>query len=264
MQTLSSETLNEIKFLLDDRYRRYNHFDFIETDPIQVPHTFGKKEDIEIAAFLTATIAWGQRITIIKNARRLMSLMDNAPHDFISNATESDLEIFSDFKHRTFNAADCKFFIRSLQNIYTNHEGLEGVFNKAYQSDNNISSSLIYFRKIFLEINHEKRTEKHLSDVNRNSSAKRLNMFLRWMVRHDESGVDFGLWKNIPTSALMLPLDVHTGDVGRALGLLTRTQNDWKAVEEITAVLRNFDPVDPVKYDFALFGIGAFGEKDQI
>lgn len=264
MQTLSSETLNEIKFLLDDRYRRYNHFDFIETDPIQVPHTFGKKEDIEIAAFLTATIAWGQRITIIKNARRLMSLMDNAPHDFISNATESDLEVFSDFKHRTFNADDCKFFIRSLQNIYTNHEGLEGVFNKAYQSDNNISSSLIYLRKIFLEINHEKRTEKHLSDVNRNSSAKRLNMFLRWMIRHDESGVDFGLWKNIPTSALMLPLDVHTGDVGRALGLLTRTQNDWKAVEEITAVLRSFDSNDPVKYDFALFGIGAFGEKDQI
>lgn len=264
MQTLTSETLSEIKFLLDDRYRRYNHFDFIETDPIQVPHTFGKKEDIEIAAFLTATIAWGQRSTIIKNARKLMAQMDNAPHDFIKNATEADLEIFSDFKHRTFNAADCKFFIRSLQNIYANQGGFEGVFSKAYQSDNSIASALISFRKIFLETMHESRSEKHLSDVNRNSSAKRLNMFLRWMIRHDESGVDFGLWKNIPAAALMLPLDVHTGDVARALGLLTRTQNDWKAVEEITAVLRSFDPVDPVKYDFALFGIGAFGEKDQI
>lgn len=258
MHNLSTEALSEIKYLLDDRYRRYNHFDFIETDPIQIPHTFGKKEDIEISGFLTATIAWGQRSTIIKNARKLMAQMDNAPHDFITNATEADLEIFSDFKHRTFNAVDCRFFIRSLQKIYAQHGGLEGVFSTAYRNEQSIAAALISFRKVFFETMHENRSEKHLSDVNRNSSAKRLNMFLRWMVRSDESGVDFGLWKNIPASALMLPLDVHTGDVARALGLLNRTQNDWKAVEEITNVLRSFDPIDPVKYDFALFNYGVY------
>ncbi|MBN2766879.1 MAG: TIGR02757 family protein [Paludibacteraceae bacterium] len=263
MHSLSNEALNEIKYLLDDRYRRYNHFDFIETDPIQIPHSFARKEDVEIAAFLTASIAWGQRVTIIKNARRLMSLLDNAPYDFICNATESDLESLRGFVHRTFNSNDCMFFIRSLQNIYQHHDGLEAVFDKGFKTHQHIAGTLTHFRKVFLQSTHEKRNEKHLSDVSRNSSAKRLNMLLRWLVRHDEAEVDLGIWKNIPTSALMLPLDVHTGDVGRAIGILSRTQNDWKAVEEITDVLRQFDPHDPVKYDYALFGIGVFGEKDK-
>ncbi len=250
--------LSQIKALLNDRVTRYNHTDFIDTDPIQIPHRFSKKEDIEIAGFLTATIAWGQRKSIIKNARRLMDMMDNAPYDFVMEHTDYELSQLSTFVHRTFNGGDCRFFIKSLQNIYLHHNGLEQVFTIGYNTDKTVFSALKHFRNIFLELPHEHRIKKHLSDVTSNSSAKRLNMYLRWMVRSNETEVDFGLWKNIPASALMLPLDVHTGDVGRALGILQRQQNDWKAVEEITAVLRTFDPNDPVKYDFALFGIGAF------
>lgn len=258
-----TESLNEIRFLLDEKYNRYNHVDFIETDPIQIPHQFGKKEDIEIAGFLTATIAWGQRTTIINNARKLMKLMDNSPYDFVINSSENEQAALQKFVHRTFNGDDCLFFIHSLRNIYLNHGGLETVFSHEFANDTKMISALVYFRKIFIEISHAKRSEKHLSDVSKNSSAKRLNMYLRWMVRNDQHGVDFGLWRKIPTSALMLPLDVHTGDVGRALGLLHRQQNDWKAVEEITEILRKFDPDDPIKYDFSLFGMGAFENKKE-
>lgn len=245
---------DEIKILLDKAVSRYNQFDFIENDPIQIPHRFTRKEDIEIAGFLSASIAWGQRKTIIRKGWRLMERMDFAPYDFIME--EDDFSPFLDFVHRTFNGQDCVFFLQSLKNIYQNHGGLERVFTKGFEQENSVFSSLRHFRRVFLEIPHEVRSRKHLSDVSKNSSAKRLNMFLRWMVRSDDNGVDFGIWKNIPMASLMLPLDVHTGNVGRDLGLLSRKQNDWKAVEEITEVLRNFDADDPIKYDFALFGLG--------
>ncbi len=254
----------EVKYLLDDRVKQYNNIDFIETDPIQIPHHFKKKEDIEIAGFLAATIAWGQRKSIINNANRLMEMMDNAPFEFITESNENEKKVVTGFVHRTFNGNDCLFFLKSLKNIYLNHGGLEQVFTQGYQTEKTTFSALQHFRKIFLEFTHEAHIRKHISDVSSNSSAKRLNMFLRWMVRSDENGVDFGLWKNIPTSALMLPLDVHTGDVGRALSILQRRQNDWKAVEEITSVLRTFDPNDPIKYDYALFGIGAFEGKTTL
>ncbi|MDO9154478.1 MAG: TIGR02757 family protein [Paludibacter sp.] len=255
---------SEVKFLLDQRVIQYNHTDFIDTDPIQIPHRFGRKEDIEIAGFLAAAIAWGQRKSIINNANRLMVMMDNSPYEFILEGNPaSDWQYIQHFVHRTFNAVDCLFFLSSLRNIYVNHGGLESVFIEGFHSGKSIFSALTHFRKIFFEIPHEQHVRKHISDVTANSSAKRLNMFLRWMVREDENRVDFGLWKDIPKSALMLPLDVHTSNVGRALGILQRKQNDWKAVEEITSVLRSFDPEDPIKYDYALFGIGAFELKSN-
>ena len=249
---------HKLKPFLDSRVEQYNQLEFIDTDPIQIPHKFSLKEDIEIASFLTATIAWGQRKSIIKNSNSLMDLMDNSPFDFIMNASENDLKGLQHFVHRTFNGDDCIFFLKSLKNIYSNHNGMESVFNKGFDIENTIFGALKYFREIFISIPHQPRVKKHISDVAANSAAKRLNMFLRWMVRNDNSGVDFGLWNKIPTSSLMLPLDVHTGNVARNLGLLQRTQNDWKAVEEITSVLRTFDANDPIKYDYALFGIGVF------
>ena len=259
----SSTEFTEIKRFLEPRVLKYNSFDFIDSDPIQIPHRFSVKEDVEIAAFLTATIAWGQRKSIINNAGKLMELMDNTPFEFVLSADNSDWKRISHFVHRTFNGNDCLFFLESLNNIYQHHGGLETVFTNGFSSDKTAYSALNYFRKIFLSVSHDKHVTKHISDVTNNSSAKRLNMFLRWMVRTDENEVDFGLWKNIPMSALMLPLDVHSGNTARSLGLLLRTQNDWKAVEEITSVLRTFDATDPVKYDFALFGRGVFEGKND-
>jgi uncharacterized protein (TIGR02757 family) len=253
-----SNSPENIKSFLDEKILLFNRVEFIETDPIQIPALFSTKENIEIAGFLAATIAWGQRPTIIRNAQKLISLMDNKPFAFLMSTDEQDWHIFQDFKHRTFNGVDCIYFLKALKNIYQNHSGLETVFTKGYKLEDSVLSALRYFREVFFELEHERRTEKHISDVERGAAAKRLNMYLRWMVRNDYSNVDFGIWKKIPSSALMLPLDVHTGNVARKLGLLTRTQNDWRAVEEITARLREFDPNDPVKYDFALFGLGAF------
>lgn len=244
----------EVRKLLDKAVGLYNHVDFIENDPIQIPHRFSRKEDIEIAGFLSASIAWGQRKSIIKNANFLMDLMDNSPYQFLME--EKEFVRFNRFVHRTFNGIDCLFFLNSLKNIYQNYGGLEQVFTDGFQKNETIFGALHHFRNLFLNMPHEARSRKHLSDVTTNSAAKRLNMFLRWMVRKDEQEVDFGLWKNMPMSALMLPLDVHTGDVGRALGLISRKQNDWKTVEEITGILRTFDAQDPIKYDFALFGMG--------
>jgi uncharacterized protein (TIGR02757 family) len=248
----------DIHSFLDQKYHSFNHPNFIETDPIQVPALFTTKENIEIAGFLAATLAWGQRPTIIRNALNLVRLMNNDPIEFLLHTSEDELEMFLSFKHRTFNGIDCIYFLKALKNIYQNHGGLEQVFTMGYQNGNSIFSALVYFRKVFFELDHLHRTEKHISNVEKGASAKRLNMYLRWMVRSDQAEVDFGLWKQIPSSALMLPLDLHTGNVSRKLGLLTRTQNDWKAVEEITSRLREFDPLDPIKYDFALFGLGAF------
>ncbi len=252
------DSSENIKSFLDEKIRLFNRTDFIETDPIQIPALFTTKENIEIAGFLAATIAWGQRPTIIRNARKLVSLMQNDPIEFLKNSDEEDWAVFLDFKHRTFNGTDCLYFLKALRNIYRNHGGLEQVFTDGFRKSQTIFGTLVHFRKVFFELEHEHRTEKHVPDVEKGASAKRLNMYLRWLVRTDKAGVDFGLWKQIPASALMLPLDVHTGNVARKLGLLTRTQNDWRAVEEITARLREFDPEDPVKYDFALFGLGVF------
>lgn len=251
------EEIADLKSFLDEKVEKFNQPSFIETDPIQVPKKFSQKENIEIAGFLTATISWGNRPTIIKNAMKLMSLMDFQPQDFILNSSRSEIKKLENFVHRTFNGQDCIYFIHSLKNIYQNHGGLQPVFEKGFQIDNTVKSALAHFFSVFFELEGE-RTRKHISNVTKGASAKRLNMFLRWMVRNDKGGVDFGIWKGIPSSALMLPLDVHTGNVSRKLGILNRKSNDWKAVEEVTKSLRKFDPDDPVKYDFALFGLGVF------
>jgi len=251
----------ELKHFLDEKYDLYNNPKFIETDPITIPHLFSRKEDIEIAGFITATIAWGQRITIINNANKLMKLMGYAPYDFVMSATAKDLKRFSDFVHRTFNGTDTVFFIKSLQNIYKEHGGLEQVFSSASKTKENerLLQCILNFRQLFFSIPSPARSGKHVSNPSKNSSAKRLCMYLRWMIRTDKRGVDFGIWNStLSPKHLMCPLDVHSGNVARKLGLLKRTQNDWKAVEELTANLREFDAADPVKYDFALFGLGVF------
>ncbi len=245
--------------LLNEKYIQFNHTDFIENDPIQIPHLFDQKEDIEIAAFLTATIAWGNRQAIIKSARWWMQLLDNAPFDFIMNAEDSDYTNIQQFYYRTFNGVDCVHFLKALRKIYQNHGGLEKVFTQAYQQEKDIKNGLIQLHHLFFDEHSPQRSQKHLANVLKGASAKRLNMFLRWMVRKDNNGVDFGIWNEIPASCLYLPLDVHTGNVARALGLLQRKSNDWKAVEEITNVLRMLDANDPIKYDFALFGMGVEG-----
>lgn len=251
--------LKEIKELLDEKYFQFNNSTFIETDPISIPHQFSKKEDVEIAAFLVATIAWGQRISIINNGNKLMRLMNHEPHEFILNFSKRDAVRFENFVHRTFNSVDCIFFLNSLKNIYTKHKGLEYAFSDKFTKDKiDVKDAITNFRELFLSIPHQTRSDKHISNPSAKSSAKRLCMYLRWMVRKDKHGVDFGIWKSINSSQLCLPLDVHTGNVSRKLGLLTRTQNDWQAVEEITSVLREFDKKDPIKYDFSLFGLGAF------
>ena len=247
-------THQELFEFLEEKYIQYNNTNFIGLDPISVPHQFTRKEDIEIAGFLTAAISWGNRTSIVKDANNLVRLMEGTPYLFIMHATPADLNSFSKFYHRTFNGRDCIFFLESLQNIYLHHGGLENCFSGV--SRYGMKNTILKFRKLFLEIPHENRAEKHVSDPSKGSSCKRLNMFLRWMVRNDNRGVDFGLWKKIPPSELLCPLDVHTGNVARKLGLINRKQNDWKAVEELTAHLRSFDPKDPVKYDFALFGMG--------
>ncbi|MFT4983584.1 MAG: hypothetical protein ACI9Q9_000622 [Flavobacterium sp.] len=248
---------SELKDFLDEKVLQYNTLDFIESDPVQIPHLFTRKEDIEIAGFLSATIAWGNRTMIIKNSHRMIDLMGNAPFDFVMSHSENDLQNLETFVHRTFNGQDFSSFIRSLQNIYKNHDGLETVFAK-HQEPASIQNSISEFKKIFFEIPHQYRTQKHVSDPANGSAAKRINMFLRWMCRQDSKGVDLGIWKSIPTAALSCPLDVHSGNVARKLGLLTRKQNDGKAVAELDAKLRKLDPNDPVKYDFALFGLGVF------
>jgi len=248
----------QLKLLLDEKFDLYNRPFYIETDPIQIPHQFSKPEDIEIAAFLTAGIAWGIRISIINNARLLMKLMDHSPYDFVINHREKDLIPLQKFVHRTFNGQDCIFFIRALKNIYQNHGGLKKVFVESFQKSGDIFNSLVHFRQLFFEIEHSKHCEKHISNVLKNAAAKRLNLFLRWMIRKDGRGVDFGIWSEIPTAKLYIPLDVHSANFGRKLGLLQRQQNDWKAVEELTNNLIKFDPNDPVKYDYALFGMGVF------
>lgn len=248
---------SELKEFLDEKVELYNNPKFIDSDPIQIPHQFSRKEDIEIAGFLTATIAWGNRKMIINNAQKLINLMGNAPYDFVMSHNDNDLDKFDHFVHRTFNNLDTVMFIKALQNIYANHQGLEKVFAQN-QQPYSMQQSIAGFKSVFFEIDHQKRTTKHVSDPTAGSAAKRLNMFLRWMCRKDNAGVDFGIWKSISPSSLSCPLDVHSGNVARKLNLLTRKQNDAKALGELDNNLRTLDKNDPVKYDFALFGLGVF------
>ena len=247
----------DLKSFLDEKVELYNNPKFIESDPIQIPHLYSLKEDIEIAGFLTATIAWGNRKMIIKNAHQMMHLMGNAPYDFVMSHNEDNLERLENFVHRTFNGLDFASFIKGLEHIYKNHNGLEFVFSKNQEKDS-MQKSISEFKKLFFQIPHQNRTQKHISDPLNNSAAKRLNMMLRWFCRKDAKGVDLGIWESISPALLSCPLDVHSGNVARKLGLLTRNQNDAKALSELDKSLRLLDAKDPVKYDFALFGLGVF------
>lgn len=249
----------EIKDYLDEKVRQYNSPAFIENDPISIPHRYHKKEDIEISSFLTATISWGKRSMILKSADKLMTILGDSPYDFVLSYNSNQKKALDGFVHRTFNAIDLDFFLRALQNIYMQHGGLEKVF-ETHLGQNGALDSISGFKQVFFSIDHPARTTKHVGDPAKGSVAKRINMMLRWLCRQDQSGVDFGIWKNIPPSKLSCPLDVHSGNVARALGLISRKQNDLKALQELDNKLRFLDPNDPVKYDFALFGVGESGE----
>ncbi len=252
----------DLKSYLDEKVAFYNRPDFIESDPISIPHRYARKEDIEIAGFLAATISWGNRTSILNNSRKLMLLMDDQPFHFIRDASDRDMKQFRNFVHRTFNESDLIFFIESLRNIYRNLGGLESAFADGLRGgEKDVFNAILHFRSLFLSIMHLQRSEKHIADPSRGSTAKRINMFLRWMVRQDNNGVDFGIWQRILPSQLCCPLDVHSGRMARELGLLNRTQNDWRAVLELTERLKEFDPEDPIKYDFALFGTGVNNDR---
>ncbi len=248
----------EMKFFLEEKYLQYNNPSFVECDPVSIPHLFTDKRDREISGFLTATIAWGRRDLILKSARYLITLMYNEPYEFITLSEEKDLERFNNYVHRTFNGTDCRYFIKGLRNIYKQYNSMEDALLEGIKYGKSVKDGLIHLRLKFFELPHPERTEKHFADVKRGAAGKRLNMFLRWMVRKDNHGVDFGIWDKIDPSMLFIPLDLHSGNTARSLGLLTRKVNDWKAVEELTANLRELDPADPVKYDFALFGTGIY------
>ena len=245
---------DEIKDFLEFKVLEFNRLDFIELDPISIPHQFSTKEDIEISAFLTATISWGNRKAILKAANDLMGFMGNSPFDFIMNANSNQIYRVSKFYYRTFNGSDLDYFILSLKNIYENHGGLELIFSN--NANEFLHDSITNFRSIFFELPHLDRTRKHVSNPGTGSAAKRIHMMLRWLVRKDNSGVDFGIWEKISPSSLSVPLDIHSGNTARKLSILYRKQNDLRAVRELDSVCRSFDPNDPAKYDFALFGLG--------
>ncbi len=249
----------QLSDLLEELHLRFNRVDFIEDDPISIPHSFSTREDREISGFLSATIAWGNRKAIVKSARRMMEYLDNAPYDFVMGATELDLERLQSYVHRTFNAFDLRDFILASRSICERYGSFGELFENRYEQSGSMADTFAHFRSEFFATPHQQRCEKHLSSIERGAACKRLCMYVRWMVRRDDRGVDFGLWHRIPMSALYIPLDVHSGNVARALGLLSRKQSDWRAVEELTARLREFDVDDPVKYDFALFGAGIGG-----
>jgi uncharacterized protein (TIGR02757 family) len=246
----------ELKQFLEEKYLQYNNPSFIECDPISIPHRFTSDNDREIAGFLAATIAWGRRDLILRSSRVLIEAMDNSPYEYIMSAGDEELKRFAGFVHRTFNGRDCIYFMKGLKKIYSGYRSMEDVIVKGTRNDGTLRGGISFLRKSFFSLPHESRTEKHFANVMSGAAGKRLNMFLRWMVRKDNRGVDFGIWKRISPSELFIPLDLHSGNTARRLGLLKRKINDWKAVEELTEVLREFDPADPVKYDFALFGLG--------
>ncbi len=248
--------------LLNSKVEQYNRSEFIANDPISIPHLFTKKQDIEIMGFWAAILAWGQRKTIINKCHELIRYMDGSPHDFILNHSESDLKPFLNFKHRTFNATDTLYFIHFFKKYYQKHDSLESVFARVVFPDSaNVEYGLNYFYNyFFFDEAAPAHTRKHIAAPKRGSSCKRINMFLRWMVRQDDKGVDFGIWQQIRSSQLVCPCDVHVDRVGRALGLIQRKSTDWQTAVELTETLKLLDPNDPVKYDFALFGLGVEGE----
>ncbi len=249
------DTILELKPFLDRMVEKYNQLGFIENDPISIPHRFFKKQDIEIAAFFAAILAWGQRKTIINKCSELMQLVDNAPYDFILHHTSKDLKRLSAFKHRTFNSEDLNYFIRFLNHHYQSYDSLEDAFVPANFSGQ-IEDALNHFRTYFFSLEHPQRTQKHIASPDRKSACKRLNMFLRWMVRIDNNSVDFGIWKQLKASRLICPIDVHVCRVSTELGLVNGKQADWNMAVQLTEQLRMLDANDPVKYDFALFGYG--------
>ena len=249
----------ELRDLLEHLHDKYNRPEFIEPDPISIPHSFSDRHDREVAGFMAATIAWGNRKAIVKSAARMMQYMDYSPADFVRNASASELAHLQSYVHRTFNGQDFTDFVLAIRGITERWGGIGGFFEQNYVATQSIPQVLSLFRKEFFSIEHNPHCEKHLSSIDKGAACKRLNMYLRWFVRQDDRGVDFGLWKKIPMSALYLPLDVHTGNMGRALGLLTRKQSDWKATDEITRSLREFCSDDPVRYDYSLFGAGIDG-----
>jgi len=256
-KSLKFRNKSDLKKFLDSKVKLINTEEFIDTDPISIPRSYSKLQDIEITAFWVSMLAWGQRVTIINKAKELFSLMGDSPHGFIVSHKEKERKRFAEFKHRTFQYTDTLYFLEFLQWYYSNHNSLEEFFLK-YE---NIETALIAFHELFFHLdNAPQRTKKHVSTPARKSTCKRLNMFLRWMVRRDDQKVDFGLWQKINPSILMIPLDVHVERVAKKLGLLKRKQRDWLAVTELTSTLKNFDPEDPVKYDYALFGLGVLGE----
>jgi uncharacterized protein (TIGR02757 family) len=249
-------TYEQTKELLEELHDRFNCEEFIEADPISVPHSFVRAHDREIAGLLASTIAWGNRKAIVKSAHRMMRYMDNAPYDFVVNASERELDSLSTYVHRTFNGGDFQDFVRGMRHIITKWGSIGDFFEERYEATQDLRCVLSEFRREFHSAEHSPHSEKHLSSIDKGAACKRLCMYLRWMVREDDRGVDFGLWRRIPMSALYMPLDIHTGRMGRSLGLLSRKQDDWKAVEELTATLRHFDESDPVRYDYSLFGVG--------
>lgn len=249
----------ELKNFLNEKADQYNNPDFIENDPVQIPHRFSLKQDIEIAGFLSAAISWGNRKSIIRSAEKMLDIMGNSPYDFVLNYSEKNLkEIEQKSIHRTFNGQDFAYFVKQFNKIYQENESLEDLF-KIEDTENNFYHAIERFRNRFLGI-EKHRSHKHISSPYKNSSSKRIIMFLRWMIRKDKRGVDFGIWENTDQKYLSIPLDVHTGNVSRKLGLISRAQNDWKTVEELDRVIRQFDKDDPSKYDFALFGLGVTKE----
>ncbi len=257
---MNARKFQAIKEFLDSKVDEYNHPSFIAKDPISIPHRYTLLQDIEIAGFWTAMLSWGQRVTIINKADDLMKLMDDSPYDFIINHKETDLKPFLAFKHRTFQPDDTLYFISFFKDYYQRHKSLEGAFLNGATT----YERLCNFHNTFFSLPaHLQRTRKHVSTPIRKSACKRLNMFLRWMVRRDDRGVDFGLWQRLSPSDLMIPLDVHVYKVAKSLGLIKREKSDWMAVEELTAVLKKMDADDPVKYDYALFSMGVL-EKNYI
>ena len=256
MKLNSKLKLFELKEFLDEKSDQYNQIDFIENDPICIPHAYKKKQDIEIAGLFAATLAWGKRVTIIRKCKELLAMMDNDPHQFILHHSDNDLKPLLGFKHRTFNATDTLYFVEFLRWFYKNHKSLEDGF-VVPRGESSIEKGLIHFHHLFFSLeDHPHRTKKHLSTPERKSTCKRLSMYLRWMVRSDKSGVDFGIWKKISPSQLVCPCDLHVDRVSRKLKLIKRPQTDWLTALELTNNLRQFNAADPVKYDFALFGLG--------
>lgn len=249
---------NQLKKELDAKVIFYNQSNFIKDDPVSIPHLFSKKQDIEIAGFFAAIFSWGNRTTIINKSKELLQLMNNAPHDFLMHHTANDLKTLEHFKHRTFNATDLLYFIQFLRFHYSLHDSLEIAFTKGMnKKDKTVENGLKEFHKYFFSLpDIPQRTKKHIASPEKNSSCKRLNMYLRWMVRKDNMGVDFGIWQNISPAQLICPVDVHVARVSKRFNLLHRNQTDWNAALELTDYLRTFDKYDPVKYDFALFGLG--------